>query len=98
MCVHAHVETMAILDTIVRLLCEFSVEKNNRLTIGRLVIYRFSTSVDHNHEWMQGDGNVKAVYKHDHRGHFAAYRSPDSLADDVHRWFGDRELSGSSVF
>lgn len=50
MCVHAHVETMAILHTVFRLLCEFSVEKNSRLTIGRLVTYHFSTSVDHNHD------------------------------------------------
>jgi hypothetical protein len=49
-------------------------------------------------EWMQRDGNVKAVYKHDHGGHFAAYRSPNSLVDDIYRWFGDRELSGTSVF
>lgn len=49
-------------------------------------------------EWMQRGGNVKAVYKHDHGGHFAAYRNPDSLADDIYRWFGDRELSGTSVF
>jgi hypothetical protein len=49
-------------------------------------------------EWMQRDGNVKAVYKHGHGGHFAAYRSPDSLVDDIYRWFGDRELSGTSVF
>lgn len=49
-------------------------------------------------EWMLRGGNVKAVYKHDHGGHFAAYRSPESLADDIYRWFGDRELSGTSVF
>jgi pimeloyl-ACP methyl ester carboxylesterase len=49
-------------------------------------------------EWMQRGGNVKAVYVHDHGGHFAAYRSPNSLVDDIYRWFGDRELSGTSVF
>jgi len=48
--------------------------------------------------WMLRGGNVKVVYKHDHGGHFAAYRSPESLADDMYRWFGDRELSGTSVF
>jgi pimeloyl-ACP methyl ester carboxylesterase len=49
-------------------------------------------------EWMQRGGNVKAVYVHDSGGHFAAYRSAESLADDIYRWFGDRELSGTSVF
>jgi hypothetical protein len=49
-------------------------------------------------EWMQRDGNVKTVYRHASGGHFAAYRSAESLADDIYRWFGDRELSGTSVF
>lgn len=49
-------------------------------------------------EWMQRDGNVKAIYRHDHGGHFAAYRSPESLADDIYRWLGERKLSGTSVF
>lgn len=48
--------------------------------------------------WMQRDGNVKAVYEHEFGGHFAADKDTKSLADDVYRWFGDRELSGTGVF
>lgn len=49
-------------------------------------------------DWLQRDGNVKALYRHDFGGHFAAYRTPETLADDIYRWFGDRELSGTGVF
>lgn len=49
-------------------------------------------------DWLQRDGNVKALYRHDFGGHFAAYRTPESLTDDIYRWFGDRELSGTAVF
>lgn len=49
-------------------------------------------------EWARRDGNVKAVYVHEVGGHFAAYKDTESLADDVYRWFGDSEMSGTAVF
>ena len=49
-------------------------------------------------DWAQRDGNVKVRNVHDRGGHFAAYEVPDLLADDLWRWYGDKELSGTGVF
>lgn len=49
-------------------------------------------------EWAQRDGNVKVRYLHDYGGHFASWENPDRLAGDIRKFFGDEELSGTSIF
>ena len=49
-------------------------------------------------DWAQREGNVKVRNVHYQGGHFAAYEDPEILAGDIWRWFGDAELSGTSVF
>ncbi|KAM0721978.1 hypothetical protein Q7P37_002904 [Cladosporium fusiforme] len=47
--------------------------------------------------WAQRQGNVKERYVHHSGGHFAAWETPDSLAQDIYRWFGNRALSGTAI-
>ena len=49
-------------------------------------------------DWAQRGGNVKVRNVHDMGGHFAAYERPQTIAEDLWRWYGDGELSGTSVF
>ena len=49
-------------------------------------------------EWARRGGNVKYLVKHERGGHFAALDAPDLLVDDVRKFFGDKALSGTSVF
>lgn len=49
-------------------------------------------------DWARRQGNVQAIYQHEFGGHFAAYKDTEGLLQDVYRWFGDRELSGTAVF
>ncbi|KAI9663717.1 MAG: hypothetical protein M1821_007207 [Bathelium mastoideum] len=49
-------------------------------------------------DWAQRGGNVKVRNVHDRGGHFAAYERPQALAEDLWKWYGDGELSGTKVF
>jgi pimeloyl-ACP methyl ester carboxylesterase len=49
-------------------------------------------------EWAQRVGNVVVRYQHAYGGHFAAWQTPESLAQDLWNFFGNEELSGTSVF
>ncbi|KAI9703101.1 MAG: hypothetical protein M1820_005973 [Bogoriella megaspora] len=49
-------------------------------------------------DWAQRGGNVKVRNVHDRGGHFFAYERPQTLAEDLWRWYGDGELSGTKVF
>jgi hypothetical protein len=48
-------------------------------------------------EWAQREGNVLKRYSHPQGGHFAAWETPESLAEDIRDWFAD-ERSGTSIF
>ena len=47
--------------------------------------------------WARRGGNVKKRYVHEHGGHLAAYEVPELLLHDIWDWFGDGEVSGTSV-
>jgi hypothetical protein len=49
-------------------------------------------------DWAKRGGNVKQNTVHKTGGHFATLTSPDLLLDDIWRFFGNRELSGTRVF
>lgn len=49
-------------------------------------------------EWAQRTGNVKVRYLHGSGGHFPAWENPDLLVGDIWKFFGDGEVSGTSVF
>ncbi|KAM0417315.1 hypothetical protein ACHAPT_012696 [Fusarium lateritium] len=49
-------------------------------------------------DWAKRGGNVLKRTVNDHGGHFAAYEVPDLLLNDIWSWFGDKEVSGTSVF
>ncbi|KIW11567.1 hypothetical protein PV08_10868 [Exophiala spinifera] len=49
-------------------------------------------------EWARRCGNVKYRTVHDRGGHFASLDAPDLLLEDIWRFFGDREVSGTKVF
>ncbi|KAJ4174243.1 hypothetical protein NW754_004658 [Fusarium falciforme] len=49
-------------------------------------------------DWAKRGGNVIKRTVNHHGGHFAAYEVPDLLLNDIWSWFGDKEVSGTSVF
>ncbi|KAK9795982.1 putative Alpha/Beta hydrolase protein [Seiridium cardinale] len=49
-------------------------------------------------EWAKRTGNVVYFARHDRGGHFAATDAPDLLIEDVRKFFGDKQLSGTRVF
>ena len=49
-------------------------------------------------DWARRGGNVKYRVVHERGGHFAAFDAPDLLVNDIRKFFGDRETSGTSVF
>ena len=49
-------------------------------------------------EWAQRGGNVKYRTVHERGGHFPSLDTPAHLLNDIWRFFGDRELSGTAVF
>ncbi|KAK4083916.1 uncharacterized protein Triagg1_1578 [Trichoderma aggressivum f. europaeum] len=49
-------------------------------------------------EWAKRNGNVKWSAVHEKGGHFPALETPEVLARDVRRFFGDAEESGTKVF
>ncbi|KAL4963095.1 Alpha/Beta hydrolase protein [Aspergillus stella-maris] len=46
-------------------------------------------------DWVQRSGNIKQYTVHQRGGHFAGFVVPDLLVQDMWRFFGDRELSGT---
>lgn len=49
-------------------------------------------------EWARRGGNVKYRNVHDRGGHFATLDAPELLIDDIRRFFGDTEISGTKIF
>jgi hypothetical protein len=49
-------------------------------------------------EWAQRSGNVKYRTVHEKGGHFAAMDATDLLVEDIRKFFGDGELSGTKIF
>jgi hypothetical protein len=49
-------------------------------------------------DWAQRGGNVKYRTVHKRGGHFCSLDAPDLLLDDIWRFFGKSELSGTTVF
>ncbi|KAJ4318203.1 hypothetical protein N0V84_006959 [Fusarium piperis] len=49
-------------------------------------------------DWAKRGGNVVKRTVNHHGGHFAAYEVPGLLLNDIWSWFGDEEVSGTSVF
>ncbi len=49
-------------------------------------------------DWAQRGGNVKYRTVHETGGHFPSLDTPELLLDDIWRFFGNRELSGTAVF
>jgi hypothetical protein len=49
-------------------------------------------------EWATRGGNVRYRFVHQTGGHFPSLDTPDLLVDDIRKFFGDRESSGTKVF
>ncbi|EHK19946.1 uncharacterized protein TRIVIDRAFT_46819 [Trichoderma virens Gv29-8] len=50
-------------------------------------------------DWAKRGGNVTALYRHELvGGHFPAYQTPDSLAEDIWDFFGNHSISGTGIF
>jgi hypothetical protein len=49
-------------------------------------------------DWAQRRGNVKTRTLHDRGGHYPTLDAPDLLLNDIWAFFGDGELSGTSMF
>lgn len=49
-------------------------------------------------DWAQRLGNVKYRTVHTTGGHFPSTETPDLLIEDIRKFFGDDEVSGTAVF
>ncbi|KAH6658563.1 Alpha/Beta hydrolase protein [Truncatella angustata] len=49
-------------------------------------------------EWAKRTGNVVYFAKHERGGHFAATDAPDLLIQDIRKFFGNAQLSGTHIF